>query len=230
MKYNLETDNIAQNILEMIQEDKSSTKIVNLILQETKIANFKIHKKIRPTRKAEITEDEAIFWSFMKMIENEIQNLERMKINNKIFQLCKKRTLQERGDPLFSIKMKNGEMERMKINNKIFQLCKKRTLQESGDPLFSIKMKNGKMVETRERTEETILKHNEEILLRKPHSKEYEEIHMFKADIIANLLESQITEFKSLGLNDYITKREIEKKLQIIVSSTSRTGFQDCLK
>ena len=179
----------------MIQEDKSSTKIVNLILQETKIANFKIHKKIRPTRKAEITEDEAIFWSFMKMIENEIQNLERMK-----------------------------------INNKIFQLCKKRTLQESGDPLFSIKMKNGKMVETRERTEETILKHNEEILLRKPHSKEYEEIHMFKADIIANLLESQITEFKSLGLNDYITKREIEKKLQIIVSSTSRTGFQDCLK
>ena len=195
MKYNLETDNIAQNILEMIQEDKSSTKIVNLILQETKIANFKIHKKIRPTRKAEITEDEAIFWSFMKMIENEIQNLERMKINNKIFQLCKKRTLQERGDPLFSIKMKNG-----------------------------------KMVETRERTEETILKHNEEILLRKPHSKEYEEIHMFKADIIANLLESQITEFKSLGLNDYITKREIEKKLQIIVSSTSRTGFQDCLK
>ena len=195
MKYNLETDNIAQNILEMIQEDKSSTKIVNLILRETKIANFKIHKKIRPTRKAEITEDEAIFWSFMKMIENEIQNLERMKINNKIFQLCKKRTLQERGDPLFSIKMKNG-----------------------------------KMVETRERTEETILKHNEEILLRKPHSKEYEEIHMFKADIIANLLESQITEFKSLGLNDYITKREIEKKLQIIVSSTSRTGFQDCLK
>ena len=195
MKYNLETDNIAQNILEMIQEDKSSTKIVNLILRETKIASFKIHKKIRPTRKAEITEDEAIFWSFMKMIENEIQNLERMKINNKIFQLCKKRTLQERGDPLFSIKMKNG-----------------------------------KMVETRERTEETILKHNEEILLRKPHSKEYEEIHMFKADIIANLLESQITEFKSLGLNDYITKREIEKKLQIIVSSTSRTGFQDCLK
>ena len=195
MKYNLETDNIAQNILEMIQEDKSSTKIVNLILRETKIANFKIHKKIRPTRKAEITEDEAIFWSFMKMIENEIQNLERMKINNKIFQLCKKRTLQERGDPLFSIKMKNG-----------------------------------KMVETRERTEETILKHNEEILLRKPHSKEYEEIHMFKADIIANLLESQITEFKSLGLNDYITKREIEKKLQIIVSLTSRTGFQDCLK
>ena len=191
----METDNIAQNILEMIQEDKSSTKIVNLILQETKIANFKIHKKIRPTRKAEITEDEAIFWSFMKMIENEIQNLERMK-----------------------------------INNKIFQLCKKRTLQESGDPLFSIKMKNGKMVETRERTEETILKHNEEILLRKPHSKEYEEIHMFKADIIANLLESQITEFKSLGLNDYITKREIEKKLQIIVSLTSRTGFQDCLK
>ena len=230
MKYNLETDNIAQNILEMIQEDKSSTKIVNLILRETKIASFKIHKKIRPTRKAEITEDEAIFWSFMKMIENEIQNLEIMKINNKIFQLCKKRTLQERQDPLFSIKMKNGEMERMKINNKIFQLCKKRTLQERGDPLFSIKMKNGKMVETRERTEETILKHNEEILLRKPHSKEYEEIHMFKADIIANLLESQITEFKSLGLNDYITKREIEKKLQIIVSSTSRTGFQDCLK
>ena len=214
----------------MIQEDKSSTKIVNLILRETKIASFKIHKKIRPTRKAEITEDEAIFWSFMKMIENEIQNLEIMKINNKIFQLCKKRTLQERQDPLFSIKMKNGEMERMKINNKIFQLCKKRTLQERGDPLFSIKMKNGKMVETRERTEETILKHNEEILLRKPHSKEYEEIHMFKADIIANLLESQITEFKSLGLNDYITKREIEKKLQIIVSSTSRTGFQDCLK
>ena len=166
----------------------------------------------------------------MKMIENEIQNLERMKINNKIFQLCKKRTLQKRGDPLFSIKMKNGEMERMKINNKIFQLCKKRTLKERGDPLFSIKMKNGKMVETRERTEETILKHNEEILLRKPHSKEYEEIHMFKADIIANLLECQITEFKSLGLNDYITKREIEKKLQIIVSSTSRTGFQDCLK
>ena len=90
---------------------------------------------------------------------------------------------------------------------------------ERGDPLFSMNTKTGEVADTREKIEETILKHNEEILMRKEHSKTYSQIHQMKADILKTLQETQIEIFKSLTFEDYIAVVEkiLEKKKEIFI-------------
>ena len=181
-KYHLETEIIAQKGLEMIQKNTPSTKIANMIGREVKKACFKSHKRIKPNRKAEITEDEAVFWKLIRMAENEVHNLGRLKLNNQIFQIRKKKQLMERGDPLFSMNTKSGEI-----------------------------------ADTREKIEDTILKHNEEILLRKEHSRTYAEIHQMKVKVLETLQETQIEIFKSLTIEDYISvvDKILEKKKEM---------------
>ena len=181
-KYYMETEIIAQIGLEMLQEETPSSKIANMISREVKKACFKSHKRVKPNRKAELTEDEAIFWKLIRIAENEVHNLGRLKINNQIFQIRKKRKLAERGDPLFSMNTKTGDV-----------------------------------ADTREKIEETILKHNEEILMRKEHSKSYSQIHQMKVDIIKTLQETHIETFKSLTIEDYIAvvDKILEKKKEM---------------
>ena len=88
---------------------------------------------------------------------------------------------------------------------------------ERGDPLFSMNTKTGEVADTREKIEDTILKHNEEILMRKEHSRTYADIHQMKVKILETLQETQIEVFKSLTIEDYITvvDKILEKKKEM---------------
>ena len=175
----VETDTIADEGLELLAKGENVSKIVRKIDRRMKKAMFKTHQRIKPNRPATITEDEAIFWSLTESIEDEVEQLQDMKINNKIWELSKRRKLAERGDPLYAM------------------------LNHQGD-----------LADTREEIEEVILKHNKDLLARKPHPLSYQEIFKMKKDVLDNLMATEITEFNTFTFRDYlkIVNKVYEKK------------------
>ena len=191
-KFALETEKIADKGLEMIVNNYDVKKITNMISRETKKSMYKSHKLIKPNRPAEITEDKAMFWNLTKRVEDEVKNLETMKINNQIFEISKKKKLAERGNPMYATNMKNGLL-----------------------------------ADTKEAIEETLLHHNEELLGRKKHPPQFQELHQMKKDILGTLLETDIPDFKQLTMEDYIAVLNqiyIKKKpmFQMFIESSPR--------
>ena len=109
-KFHLETDEIAEKGLQMLAGDENPTKIVNMIDRQIKRAHYKCHKVLKPNKPAEITEDDAIFWNLTNQLEKEVENLENMKVDYQIYNVRMKGLLSERGDPLFSMKTKTGDI------------------------------------------------------------------------------------------------------------------------
>ena len=93
---------------------------------------------------------------------------------------------------------------RMKINNQIFNIRKKIKMKEGGEQLRAMKNKEGKIVDTKEDILEVLLKHNEDLLKRKEHPAEFKELHNMKKKLQDILQSMNITEFKTITIDDYL--------------------------
>ena len=168
-EFALETDDIAEEGLEMLANNEDVTKIVKMVDRKMRKAEYKCHRRIKPNKEAKCAEDDAIFWSLTDALERDIQDVQDMKVNDQIFQINKKMDFGERGDPMFQMLTKSGDL-----------------------------------ADTREEIEEVILKHNQDLLQRKPHPLTYSEIYKMKKDIVDNLLETQIDDFNTFTFRDYL--------------------------
>ena len=102
-RFCLDTDEIADRALKMLASDEDNNKIVKMIHRNMRKAEYKNHKRINPNKPAEIHQDDAIFWSLTRQLEEDVKNIGHMKISNQIYDIRKKRVLSERGDPLFAM-------------------------------------------------------------------------------------------------------------------------------
>ena len=179
-KYALETENIADRGLKMIMNGDHPQKISNLIRREIKRAKYKSFKVIKSAKRPELVEDEIIYWHFVRELEKEVDDLQKMKLNNQIFEVRKKRRITERGDPLHVLTAEDGSI-----------------------------------MDTKELIEDTLLLHNKNLLSRKEHAKPYSELHQMKRKLLDTLKETEIEEFESLTMDDYlkvVNKVLIKKK------------------
>ena len=62
----------------------------------------------------------------------------------------------------------------------------------------------GDLADTREEIEDVLIKHNKNLLERKPHPLSYQEIYKMKKDVLDNLLETEIEEFNTFTFRDYL--------------------------
>ena len=106
------TNDIARKVLpDVIRKKGKLTTIINKVKRLTKKAKYKAHRVLRPSRRrAKILEDEDIFFHETKNLERELENLEKMKINNKIWRTRKHNILKERGQECFSMIDENGNL------------------------------------------------------------------------------------------------------------------------
>ena len=84
-EFALETDEIAEEGLEMLAKNEDILKIVKMVDRKVKKAEYKCHKRIKPNRPLVCTEDEAIFWSLTDAIENDVKQVKDMKVNHQIY-------------------------------------------------------------------------------------------------------------------------------------------------
>ena len=122
-EFALETDEIAEEGLEMLARNEDILKIVKMVDRKVKKAEYKCHKRIKPNRPLVCTEDEAIFWSLTDAIENDVKQVKDMKVNHQIYKLNQKRKFGERGSPLFQMNTKGGDLAdtREEIENVILK-------------------------------------------------------------------------------------------------------------
>ena len=86
----------------------------------------------------------------------------------------------------------------------VYKLSQKRKFGERGSPLLQMNTKGSDLADTREEIENVILKHNKELLQRKPHPLNYKQIHKMKKDVLDTLLETQINEYNTFPFRDYM--------------------------
>ena len=96
------------------------------------------------------------------------------------------------------------DLQSMKLNNQIYEVRKQRKIAERGDPLHVLMAEDGSIMDTKELIEDTLLLHNKNLLSRKEHAKSYSELHQMKRKLLNTLKETEIEEFESLTLDDYL--------------------------
>ena len=89
----METDDIAEEGLNMLAEGVDVKRIISMIDRKMKKAMYKSHQRIKPNKPAQILEDEAIFWTLTNNLEKEVRKLDDMNVDHKIFNISMKKMI-----------------------------------------------------------------------------------------------------------------------------------------
>ena len=109
-EFNIATEDIAEKAIEMLDNEEDTTKIINMVTRQIRRAQYKTLKVVKPNKEARITQDDAIFWNLTNQLEKEIKNIDHLKLDLQIHNVRKKGKMAERGDPLFSMRTKSGDL------------------------------------------------------------------------------------------------------------------------
>ena len=92
------TDNIASKLLpEVIQKKTSTTKVLKKLRRLLKKAKYKAHKVRKPSKKkAKLLEDDEIFFYNTNNLEKEMENIDNLKVNDKIWKTRKENIISVR--------------------------------------------------------------------------------------------------------------------------------------
>ena len=114
--YKVYTDDIARKLLpEVIQKKTPTVKVLKKIRRLMKKAKYKAHKVRRPSKKrAKVLSDEEIFFYQTNNLEEEMRNLENMKVNDKIWKTRQENITKERGRETNAIFDENGVLQEEK--------------------------------------------------------------------------------------------------------------------
>ena len=106
------TDNIAKKMLpDVIQKKTPIPTIMKRMKREVRRANYKAHKPMKPSKKKEkILKDEEIFFYHTDKLEKEMENLDQMKTNNKIWTARRDQIVGERNQECFAMYNKDGTL------------------------------------------------------------------------------------------------------------------------
>ena len=104
------------------------------------------------------------------------------------------------------------DVAQLKETNKISKARKDKIVAERGEELFAMFDREGKMVENKEEILKALSDYNKNLLNRREHDENWEEIFKIKQDLMETLKETQVKEYKTLSHEEFLKANENDDK------------------